>query len=142
MLTLRSTHGDIRVPLILFLICSHDEILCGIFFVFYKKFFYFLTVLGLHCCLRAFSNCCQQELLLIVVCSLLIAVASFIAEHRLEGMRASEVAVLGLSSCDSWAWLLQDMCDLPGPGVEPMSPALAGRLLSTAPPGKSLFFVF
>ena len=83
MLTLRSTHGDIRVPLILFLICSPDEILCGIFFVFYTKFFYFLTVLGLHCCLQAFSNCCQQELLLIVVCRLLIAVASFVADHGL-----------------------------------------------------------
>ena len=30
------------------------------------------------------------------------------------------------------------MWDLPGPGLEPMSPALAGGLLTTAPPGKSL----
>ena len=29
------------------------------------------------------------------------------------------------------------MWDLPGPGLEPMSPALAGRFLTTAPPGKS-----
>ena len=29
------------------------------------------------------------------------------------------------------------MWDLPGPGIEPMSPALAGRFLTTAPPGKS-----
>ena len=28
------------------------------------------------------------------------------------------------------------MWDLPGPGIEPVSPALAGRFLSTAPPGK------
>ena len=27
--------------------------------------------------------------------------------------------------------------DLPGPGMEPMSPALAGRFLFTVPPGKS-----
>ena len=26
--------------------------------------------------------------------------------------------------------------DLPGPGLEPVSPALAGRFLTTAPPGK------
>ena len=26
---------------------------------------------------------------------------------------------------------------LPGPGIEPQSPALAGRFLSTVPPGKS-----
>ena len=30
------------------------------------------------------------------------------------------------------------MWDLPGPGLEPMSPALAGGFLTTAPPGKSL----
>ena len=29
------------------------------------------------------------------------------------------------------------MWDLPGPGLEPVSPALAGRYLTTAPPGKS-----
>ena len=32
------------------------------------------------------------------------------------------------------------MWDLPGPGLEPVSPALAGRLLTTAPPVKSLHF--
>ena len=32
------------------------------------------------------------------------------------------------------------MWDLPGPGVEPVSPALAGGLPTTAPPGKSLMF--
>ena len=30
------------------------------------------------------------------------------------------------------------MWDLPGPGLEPMSPALAGGFLTTVPPGKSL----
>ena len=30
------------------------------------------------------------------------------------------------------------MWDLPGPGLEPVSPALAGRFLTTVPPGKSL----
>ena len=29
------------------------------------------------------------------------------------------------------------MWDLPGPGIEPMSPAWVGRFLTTAPPGKS-----
>ena len=35
------------------------------------------------------------------------------------------------------------MWDLPGPGLEPESPPLAGRLLTTAPPGKPLrcFFI-
>ena len=30
------------------------------------------------------------------------------------------------------------MCDLPGPGVEPVSPALAGGFLTTEPPAKPL----
>ena len=34
------------------------------------------------------------------------------------------------------------MWDLPGPGLEPVSPALAGRFLTTAPPGKSHFAHF
>ena len=34
------------------------------------------------------------------------------------------------------------MWDLPGPGLEPVSPALAGEFLTTAPPGKPLQFNF
>ena len=42
-----------------------------------------------------------------------------------------------LSSCGAWAELLPGMWDLPGPGLEPVSPALAGGFLTTASPGKS-----
>ena len=34
------------------------------------------------------------------------------------------------------------MWDLPGPGLEPVSPALAGGFLTTVPPGKPLTFTF
>ncbi|KAM7238053.1 hypothetical protein CapIbe_011011 [Capra ibex] len=34
------------------------------------------------------------------------------------------------------AQLLLGMWDLPRPGIEPMSPALVGRFLTTGPPGK------
>ena len=34
------------------------------------------------------------------------------------------------------------MWDLPGPGIEPVSPALAGGFLTTVPPGKSLSTLF
>ena len=37
---------------------------------------------------------------------------------------------LGLRSCGTWASLLRGMWNLPGPGIEPVSPALAGRFLS------------
>ena len=45
--------------------------------------FSFLAVLGLHCCIQAFSSCSEQGLLFIVVRGLLIAVASLVAEHGL-----------------------------------------------------------
>ena len=43
-----------------------------------------------------------------------------------------------LSSCGTRAQMLRGMWDLPGPGLEPASPALAGGFLTTAPPGKTL----
>ena len=49
-------------------------------------------------------------------------------EHRLQTRR--------LSSCGSRAQLLRSMWDLPRPGLEPASPALAGGFSTTAPPGK------
>ena len=58
------------------------------------------------------------------------------------GARASVVVALGLSSCGAQALLLRGMWDLPGPGLEPMSPALAGGFLTTVPPGKSHIGLF
>ena len=49
--------------------------------------FNLLAVLGLRCCTRAFSSCREQGLLFVVVRGLLIAVASFVAEHRLSARR-------------------------------------------------------
>ena len=68
--------------------------------------------------------------------------ASVVVAHGLSscGSRALERR---LSSCGAWAQLLHGMWDLPGPGLKPVSPALAGGFLTTAPPGKpciSLFF--
>ncbi|XP_059859176.1 eukaryotic translation initiation factor 2 subunit 3-like isoform X5 [Delphinus delphis] len=58
----------------------------------------------------------------------LTVVASPVAEHRLRTRR--------LSGHGSRAQLLRGMWDLPGPGHEPVSPASAGGLSTTAPPGK------
>ena len=46
--------------------------------------------------------------------------------------------MLRLSSCGPKAESPHGMWDLPGPGIEPMSPALAGGFLTTVPPGKYL----
>ena len=53
--------------------------------------------------------------------------------------------VLGLNSCGSRTELPRGIWDLPGPGIEPVSPALAHRVLTTGLPGKScwqVFFIF
>ena len=47
-----------------------------------------------------------------------------------------------LSSCGIRAQLLCGMWDLPRPGLEPMSPSLAGGFLTTVPPGKPPPFPF
>ena len=47
-----------------------------------------------------------------------------------------------LSSCGAWTFLLSSMWDLPGPGLEPVSPALAGGFLTTLPPGKCLSILY
>ena len=46
-----------------------------------------------------------------------------------------------LSSCGAWAYLLRGMWDPPRPGLKPVSPALAGGFLTTAPPGKPHYIV-
>ena len=94
-----------------------------------------MAVLGLRFCARASSSCGKRGPLFIAVRGPLIIAASLVAEHRLQTHR--------LSSCGSRAQLLRGMWDLPRPGLEPASPALAGRLSTTAPPGKpSPYFVF
>ena len=82
----------------------------------------FLAMLGLHCCL-GFS--------LGAVCGILTKRASLLAEHRLpqpwlpaSGAQAARASLLG----GTW--------DPPGPGIDPVSPACAGRLFITGPPRK------
>ena len=47
-----------------------------------------------------------------------------------------------LSSRGTWAQLLHGLWDLPGLGIELVSPTLSGRFLTTKPPGKSPIFFF
>ena len=42
-----------------------------------------MAALGLHCCAWAFSSCGERQLLFVVACGLLIAVASLVAKHGL-----------------------------------------------------------
>ena len=89
-----------------------------------------MAVLGFRFCARAFSSYGKWGPLFIAVRGPLTVAASPAAEHRLQTHR--------LSSCGLRAQLLHGMWDPPRPGFEPVSPALAGRLSTTAPPGKPL----
>ena len=95
---------------------SHQILFFFFLIIFYLFIFIFLAALGLRCCSRAFLYLRQ-------------AGASLVAEHGLQAC--------GLSSCGARAQLLRVMWDPPGPGLEPMSPALAGGFPTTVSPGKS-----
>ena len=87
-----------------------------------------MAVLGPSFCARAFSSCGERGPLFIAVRGPLTITTSLVVEHRLQTRR--------LSNCGSRAQLLRGTWDPPRPGHEPMSSALAGRLSTTAPPGK------
>ena len=78
-----------------------------------------MAALGLRCCVQASHcggfSCCGARALgvraSVFVALWLRSCGSQALEHR-------------LSSCGTRAQLLHGMWDLPGPGIEPMSPAL------------------
>ena len=92
-----------------------------------------MAVLGLRFCARAFPSYVKWGPLFIAVCRPLTIAASLVVEHKLQTRR--------LSNCGSRAQLLSGMWDPPRPGLEPVCPALAGRLSTTAPPGKPPLFL-
>ena len=113
-------------------------------------FHLFMTALGLYCFAQAFSSFGKWGATLL--CSVMVSYCDGFSCWGVKalGTRASVVATLGLtscgwktlehrlSSCSSRALLLWGMWNLPSPGIELMSPALAGRFLITEPSGKSL----
>ena len=73
------------------------------FFYIHKYIYLFLALLGLRCCVQAFSGQGERGLLFVAVRGLLIAVASLCCGAQALGARASVVVAHGLSSCGSWA---------------------------------------
>ena len=83
-----------------------------------------------------------RRLPLVVVsrgCSLAVVEDSFFW-WLLLGTRTRERA--DFRGCGTQAWLLRGTQNPPGPGIEPASPALAGKFLATGPPGKPPQFIF
>ena len=105
-----------------------------LFFFLIIIYLFILAVLGLRFCARTSSSCGKRGPLFIAVHGPLTIASSLVAEHRLQTHR--------LSSCGSRAQLLRGMWDLPRPGLEHVSPALAGRFSTTAPPGKPHSMLF
>ena len=105
---------------------------------------FFLAASSLCCCAQAFSSCSEHCSVRACHCG-----GFSCCWAQALGTRTSVVATRGLGSCGSWAlerrlsgcgawaWLLRGMWDLSEPGLDPVSPALAGGFLTTAPPGKS-----
>ena len=85
----------------------------------------FLTALDLHCCVD-FLGVVSGDYSLVAGWSYSLW-CFFCGGTRVLVRASSVVATRGLSC----------MCCLPRPRIKPMSPALAGRLLTTGPPGKS-----
>ena len=103
-------------------------------FVLILFIYLFMTVLGLHLCARAPSSRGERGPLFIAVRGPPTIAAPPAAEHRLQTRRPS--------SRGPRAQSLRDTRDPPRPGLEPASPAPAGKLPTTAPPGKPLFCFF
>ena len=67
--------------------------------------------------------------------------SSLVAVRGLRSVMASLVVSRGSRACElQWLWLVGLVAlgrtrSLPGPGMEPVTPALAGGLLTTGPPG-------
>ena len=98
----------------------------GKIFPLFKKLFYFLAALGLCCCTQAFSSCSEQT-----------SHCGGFSYWRAPGLgHVGSLVTVHRLGCPHHMW------NLPGSGIKPMSPALAGRFLTAGPPGKSKIFPF
>ena len=113
-------------------VCSNSFLLLVFSLLGFLIFFKFiLAVLGIRCCTGFLSTCNEQGPPFVEVLGFLIAMASPLVEHRLQGVQTSVVVVNGSSPSTAW--------DLPRPGIKPVSPALVDS--TTEPTGKPHWWV-
>ena len=95
-------------------------------------FILFLTALDLHYCTQSFPGCREGGLL---------SSCSALASH----CPGFSCGAWGLGHMDSVVVAHQlccpSACGISPAGIKPISPALAGRVLTTGPPGKLLYFL-
>ena len=102
-----------------------------------RKYVFYVCILFWVCvrfCMQAFSNCRERGLL--STCG--------VSPSRCSGFSCCRARAFErrLGSCGTWGLLLCGMWTLPRPRIKPVSPALAGRFLSTAPPGVENMYLF
>jgi len=66
----------------------------------------------------------------------------FVGVHVFSLLWILSLQSMGSSSCGTWAWLPSGKWSHPGPGIKPMSSALAGGFATTGLSGKSWSFFF
>ena len=120
---------------------SHLYVLFLIFdFVFLSKFclyiYLFLAELGLCCCPGFSLVAVSGGPSVAVMCKFLSVVAP---GHTGFSSCSSQALGHRLNSFVPQVLLPHGMQDLSGSGIEPMSPTLAGRFLTTEPPGSPVF---
>ena len=99
-----------------------------------RKYIFYVCILFGVCvrhCMQAFSNCRERD-----CCGERASCCSVFSGCRARAFGRR------LRSCGAWALLLCGMWTLPRPEIKPVSPALAGRFLSTAPPGAENMYLF
>ena len=105
-----------------------------------------LTAQGLRCHALVSSSCGQWGLLS-SCCARASHCGGFSCWAQALGHSGfsscgSQALEHGLSSCGTWASWLRGLCHLLRPGIEPISPALAGWFFTLEPPGKTCNFFF
>lgn len=91
-------------------------------------------MVGLCCHMQAFSSC--REGLLSGCCSSTSHCGSFSLLQNMGSRVPKFQCSWGNNACQP-----HNLWDFPGPGIEPMFPGLASRLLTTGPPGSPRLLV-
>ena len=119
-------------------------LLCGLQFLllFLKNNLFIFGCGGSSLLLGLFSNFTEWRLLFSLQWLLLWSTGSQVLrlqslQHTSSVVAAPSLSSMGLNSCGTRAWLLCGMWDLPGSGMEPVSPVLTRRFLSTEKPAAS-----
>ena len=121
------------LPNLLYFLGRIIVVISMVIFLSFKNIFIYFGCAGFSLLHRLFSRCCKQGLL---------SSCGVKASHCSDFFCWGVTGRMGFSSCGTQAQLPCSMWTLPGPGIEPMSPALADGFSTTELPGKPLWLYF